>query len=208
MKRFTVRNLMGLILGLALAFAAVRNANDYWAGGMLLGTPLLIPTAAVSAAYHTGRRRAGRLGFAVFGALYFTLTFVGYSHQHLAKLPTSWLLTYVYDQAKPPNLMARPTELPGVPNHVEYIPVDDTGKPRDVASIMLWRRLLPLRDQSDFMVIGHCLCSLLAGLLGTVIAQRYEARQEGLLKPLTPQSAGAEWKRRRSGPARARGRKS
>jgi hypothetical protein len=36
---------MGLILGLALAFAALRNANDYWAGGMLLSTPLLIATA-------------------------------------------------------------------------------------------------------------------------------------------------------------------
>jgi hypothetical protein len=176
-KRFTVRNLMALILGLAFAFAALRNANDYWAGAMLLGTPLLIATAAVSAAYHTGRRRAGRLGFAVFAAVYFTLTSVGYSHQHLAKLPTSWLLTYVYNHVKLPHLMATPTELPGAPNHVEYTAVDDTGKSMDVASIMFWRRLLPIKDHDAFMDIGHCLCSLLAGLLGTVIAQRCEAQQ-------------------------------
>jgi len=34
--------LMGLILGVAVAVAALRDADDYWAGGLMLGTALQV----------------------------------------------------------------------------------------------------------------------------------------------------------------------
>ncbi|MGO9464117.1 MAG: hypothetical protein ACLQIB_09065 [Isosphaeraceae bacterium] len=73
MRRFTILGLMGLVLGLAVAIAALRNADDHWAVGLLLATALHMGVAALGAVYHAGRRRAGRLGFAVFGGGYFAL---------------------------------------------------------------------------------------------------------------------------------------
>jgi hypothetical protein len=58
MRRFTILGLMGLVLGVAVAVAALRNADDYWAGGMMLATGLLIGVATLGAAYHSDRRRA------------------------------------------------------------------------------------------------------------------------------------------------------
>ena len=89
MRRFTILGLMALVLGFAVAIAALRNADDHWAGGLLLATALLIGVAALGAVYHGGRRRAGRLGFAVFGGGYFALAFLGLSEPNVARLPTT-----------------------------------------------------------------------------------------------------------------------
>ena len=60
MRRFTILSLMGLVLVLALAIAALRNANDSWAGGLLLATPLLLCSALIGAS--CGQRRSRALG--------------------------------------------------------------------------------------------------------------------------------------------------
>ncbi len=101
MRRITIRGLMGLVLGLAVAIAALRNADDYWAGGLLLATALVIGVAALGAVYHSDRRRAGRLGFAVFGGGYFALVFMGLSEPNLNRLPTTWLLRYFNEKVAP-----------------------------------------------------------------------------------------------------------
>jgi hypothetical protein len=49
MRRFTIRGLMVLVVGLAVAIAALRHADDYWAGGLLLAAPLLIGIATLGA---------------------------------------------------------------------------------------------------------------------------------------------------------------
>ena len=49
MRRFTIIGLMALVLGMAVAIAALRNADDYWAGGFILATALLIGVAALGA---------------------------------------------------------------------------------------------------------------------------------------------------------------
>ena len=59
MRRVTILGLMGLVLGVAVAIAALRNADDYWAGGLMLATALLIGMVTLGAVYHSGRRRAG-----------------------------------------------------------------------------------------------------------------------------------------------------
>jgi hypothetical protein len=50
MRRFSIRSLMAFVV--AVAVAALRNADDYWAGCMLLSTSLFIGVAALRAVYH------------------------------------------------------------------------------------------------------------------------------------------------------------
>ena len=102
MRRFTILSLMGLVLGVAVAITALRNSDDNWAGGSILATALLIGVVTLGAAYHSGQRRAGRLGFVVFCGGYFALAFLGLSDQNLAKLPTTRLLVYVHQRVAPP----------------------------------------------------------------------------------------------------------
>src|SRR5262249_14321765 len=85
----------------AVALAALRNADDSWAGGLLLGTPALLCGALVGAACGKEASRSRRLGFSAFGGAYFALAFLGLSVGHLAKLPATWLLTYIHQRVAP-----------------------------------------------------------------------------------------------------------
>src|SRR4051794_1171896 len=102
MRRFRIKGLMALVLALAVGLAALRNANDAWAGGLLLATPLLLGLALIAALCGEGRLRAGRLGFAVLGGVYLALAFLGLPEGQLARLPTSRLLRLVHERAAPP----------------------------------------------------------------------------------------------------------
>jgi hypothetical protein len=199
-RRFTILGLMGLVLGLAVAIAALRNADDCWAGGLMLATALLIGVVTLGAVYDSGRRRAGRLGFAVFGGGYFALAFLGLSDQNLAKLPTTWLLLYVHTRVLPPQTFAFTVMGPGPTGQGTILTSDVTPGPlantitttttsRYIVATQVsgdtsarWRSLLPgAANLEAFSVVGHCLFAPLAGLLGMIIARRYQARQERVL---------------------------
>ena len=64
---------MGIVLVSAVGLAAWRNADEPWAGAMLLLTWGILCMAIVSAIYCKGGRRAWWLGFAVFGWGYLAL---------------------------------------------------------------------------------------------------------------------------------------
>jgi hypothetical protein len=201
MRRFTILGLMGLLLGVAVAVAALRNADDYWAGGLMLATVLLIGVVTLGAAYSSGRRRAGRLGFVVFAGVYFALAFLALSDHNLAKLPTTWLLVFVHQRVSPPKLVyyvamkytpvqtGTTTVLtrkitPSVP---AYGVTTTTSSPTSVINYVRtppsWNALLPgAANYEAFSVVGHCLFALLAGLLGMVVARRCESRQRRALE--------------------------
>jgi hypothetical protein len=206
MRRFTILGLMGLVLGIAVAIAALRNADDDWAGGLMLATALLIGVLTLGAVYHSGRRRAGRVGFVVFSGGYFALAFLGLSDANLAKLPTTWLLTYVHQRVAPPqtfnfavtsaglgqgtiltsNIIPGPLANTVTTTMTSHIVVA-SGVTHDTST--RWKSLLPgAANYEAFSVIGHCLFALLAGLLGMVIAWRHQARQERALEtePVAP----------------------
>jgi hypothetical protein len=194
MRRFTILGLMGLVLGLAVAIAALRNADDYWAGGLMMATAGLIGVAALGAFYHSGRRRARRLGFVVFGGGYFALVFLGLHAGNLAKLPTTWVLTYVHQRVTPQTYTLTVTTVPAGGG---TMPVGNSTPTQAVYAISpfalasgisgngsaRWKALLPgAANYEAFSAVGHCLFALLAGLLGMVIAQRYQSRQERALE--------------------------
>lgn len=201
MRRFSIRGLMALVLALAVGLAALRGANDYWAGGLLLATPLLMALALLGALCGRERPRAGRLGFAVLGGTYFALAFLGLSEGYRAKLPTSTLLRRVHERVAGTRSFsvvfsttatptATATVAPGGPsgvtvtpqtvNLVGSLPAGPTTVFEDVtdggaAPPNRWRAFLPgAANYAAFQAVGHCLFALLAGLLGAAIARRFE----------------------------------
>lgn len=188
MRRFTILSLMLLVVALAVGIAALRGANEYWAGGLLLATPLLHCTALVGGLCGRESSRARMLGYAVFGGAYFALAFLGLSETNLAKLPTSWLLQYVHQRALPSVPLASWT-LKTTPGQVENrmnIVFDVSSSLSTRSEVVVtgtvdngqpnrWSRLLPgAANYQAFGAVGHCLFALLAGLLGAVIAWRFE----------------------------------
>jgi hypothetical protein len=68
--RFTLAQLMALVLCLGLCFAALRNADPFVASVTFTLTTLTISTALVCALIGKGRARTAWIGFAVFGWAY------------------------------------------------------------------------------------------------------------------------------------------
>jgi hypothetical protein len=68
--RFTLTQLMALVLCLGLGLAALRNADGFWAGATYNLGIMMVATALVGAIARKGRPRATWAGFAVFGYTY------------------------------------------------------------------------------------------------------------------------------------------
>jgi hypothetical protein len=183
---------MGLVLCVALAIAALRNADDYWAGGLMLGTALLIGVATVGALTRPRRARAGWLGFAVFGGGYFALAFLGLAHHNLERLPTTWILRYVHQRVASPQtytfivnggatgqagqgaILTADISPGPLPNTITTIATSQlrvaSGVSADTSG--RWKAMLPGAANYDaFSSVGHCLFAVMAGLLGIVIAR-------------------------------------
>ena len=97
MSRFTIRSLMGSVIALAIAFAALRNADDYWSGGVLLVTLILMATAVLAVVYERGTSQAAWLGFLVFGGAYLGLSLGQLPSADVsAKLPTTRFMSYAH----------------------------------------------------------------------------------------------------------------
>lgn len=202
MRRFTILALMGLVLALAVSLAALRGANDHWAGGLLMATPLLFGLALIGALCGGERARSERIGFVVLGWGYFALAFLGLSEDNLAKLPTSRLLHYVHEQVAGSRtfsviLTGTSTSASGGPAALTLTKapatLDFTGTPYGLTRVTgvideaiatnarpanRWRAMLPgAANNAAFQAVGHCLFALLAGLLGAIVARRFERRR-------------------------------
>src|SRR6516165_9214735 len=65
--RLTIANLMIVVLYVGLGFAALRNADEFWASATFTLAILAVSVAVVVAVARKGRARLTWLGFAVFG---------------------------------------------------------------------------------------------------------------------------------------------
>ena len=201
MRRFTILSLMGVVFVLAVGLAALRGANDYWAGGLLLGTPLLFGLSLIAAFSGKDGKRAGRTGFAVLGGGYFALAFLGLSEGNLRRLPTSWLLQYVHEQVGgQANVSVVFSTITTTNQGGTVLTQNVSGTRLGIAanapatltgnvvfnnsttttvSGNTWKFLLPgVANNDSFNAVGHCLFALLAGVLGAAIARRLEKEKE------------------------------
>ena len=74
MRRFSIRRLMAFIIVAAIGLAALRNANDLWAGMLLLVALAAVGFALMGAAILRGKERHWWAGFAFFGGAYLALS--------------------------------------------------------------------------------------------------------------------------------------
>ncbi len=143
--RFTIGTLMGVVLVLAIGFAALKNVNTTWAGVMVLLTCGALGLAMMGAVLRREATRAWWIGFAVFGWGYLGLALWSYSASDLPELPTTILL-----EAIVPKYRWAP------PSH--YRGTTFSGCVQGPV------------DPSPFQ-IGQCLWTFLVALLGGVLAR-------------------------------------
>jgi len=72
--RVTIAALMAVVLTVALGFAALRNANDFWASATFTVAIVMIVGASPGALAREGAARMTWAGFAAFGWTYLLLS--------------------------------------------------------------------------------------------------------------------------------------
>lgn len=65
--RLTIAQLITIILFVGVAFAALRNANEFWASATYTLAVITVSTALVGAIAHKGKFHMTWIAFAVFG---------------------------------------------------------------------------------------------------------------------------------------------
>lgn len=176
--RFTIRSLIGVVLFVAIAFAALRAADDAWDSGVF-GAALLILLAGVLLTVHrTEQRRAFWLGFALFGWVYFVASLLPPVE---SRLPTSKGLAFI--DSKVPGRM-KPNWSQVVFSNVSPIPYpiqdvsgsllvnSSTSSKPNVGQV--WRIALVAGaggTTENFVRIGHSLLSLIMAFLGGCLSR-------------------------------------
>ena len=74
-SRTTILGLMGLVLLMALGFAALRSASLLWASAMFTTAVIVLSASVLGVFANRGPSRLPWLGFATFGWIYFLMTF-------------------------------------------------------------------------------------------------------------------------------------
>lgn len=196
MRRVSIAALMLVVLVCAVAVAALRQASDAWAGGLLMLTLAVLGSAVFGAVYRREGRRAFWLGFAAFGWGYLALAMGPWFAEQVApKLPTTLLLNYAHACAhpEPPDaaywLLSRrlSTRQAGSPNPRGLaLALGDgtTGSRPAPLSLSLGLAVTGPTNLEQFARIGHCLFALVAAVAGGLIARGFQrtnqdARESG-----------------------------
>jgi hypothetical protein len=74
MRRFSIRSVMAFVLVAAICLAALRNANELWAGLMITVAYGAVATALIGALILPDKERYAWAGFAVFSGGYFIIS--------------------------------------------------------------------------------------------------------------------------------------
>ena len=76
MRRLSIRTIMAAVVIAAVGLAALRNANELWAGMMLLTTLAMLGIATLGIIFLRAKERAWWVGFALFTGGYLAITLV------------------------------------------------------------------------------------------------------------------------------------
>jgi hypothetical protein len=99
-RRVSIVGMMSFVLVAAVGLAALRNANEAWAGLMLLLTLGALGVSVLGVVHREGEERAWWLGFALFGSGYALLAFgPWFAEEVRPALGTTLLLNYVHTRA-------------------------------------------------------------------------------------------------------------
>jgi hypothetical protein len=182
MRRFqcSIASVLGLVLFLAVACAALRQADELWDSAVFSLTVVVLVTSVLLAIHCSGRKRAFWLGFALFGWTYLIASLIPSVE---SRLLTSKGLGYLDSR---------------IPGRESTVRVDSTwlsatqntsggyallaANPQD--AVRLWNlstgRLLagPSATSEDFVQIGHSLLVLILAFVGGRVSRWLRAREE------------------------------
>jgi hypothetical protein len=183
MGRISIAATLGWVVAFALGLAALVNASEFWAGGTLLLTLVLL-FGSVLGAIIRGWRGGAWLGFAVFGWGYFLLpltTWLAVDVRSLSDPAAAWafersnpppsLPDSMVPQPPPPTPLVPPAAVPPPPTSSPGPMVGDLDAdlvrpvlPPDFAA---WQRRAERLELAK--VIGHRLASLAFAGLGAIL---------------------------------------
>jgi hypothetical protein len=169
MRRFKIRGLMMAVVATAVSVAALRDANDLWAGVFMLFVAGLLGAAILGSIHLRDRAGAWWLGFAIFEAGYLIIAF-GMLEKFGEWLPTGWLIAYVH------NYIARPPQQAIALDFSVPITVNPAGAPSSFSGVQFSTGVFSLggSGRESFTLIGHCIFAVLAGFLGAWISCRFQ----------------------------------
>ena len=184
MPHFSIRTLMAIIVVSAIGMVALRNANELWAGLMLILVLVAMGIAALGALNLLGRERAWWQGFAVFTGGYLTAIFSPIQ----SNLATTQMLITMHPMVTSPG-----TGPPVYPIYwrqraralatIESLKAAGRGPAdRELIGTMnvlanLNTQLAGTPNQDEFLRVGHSFFALLAGLLGGTVAVLFYGRR-------------------------------
>src|SRR5262249_54477144 len=90
--RFSIASLLGVILFISVALAALRASTDAWDGCLLGLAVMVLLTATLLAVHRRDRKRAYWLGFSLFGWVYLLVSLIPPLE---SRLPTTKGLAYL-----------------------------------------------------------------------------------------------------------------
>jgi hypothetical protein len=176
--RFSIAGLLGVVLFVSIALAALRASTDAWDSGVLGLALLILLTATLLAVHRTDRERAYWLGFALFGWAYLVTSLIPPIE---SRLPTAKGLSYL--DSKLPNQEAASTVLyrllisgdPGRSGSPQPVVADltRTGAGDWAYSWMFTGAALPgsVRTTENFVRIGHSLLALVVAFIGSRLSR-------------------------------------
>ena len=171
---YTIRSLLGVVLFVAIAVAALRASTDAWDSGTLGLDLLILLTAVLLAVHRTDRRRAYWLGFALFGWAYLVASLIPPIG---SRLPTTKGLTFI--DSKIPGRQRAWATAAGIHHTAGTNPVQTVAfSPKATLASssqgshpglgLTTGKLLtgPFATTENFLRIGHSLLALLLAFVG------------------------------------------
>jgi hypothetical protein len=163
--RFTIANLLGLVLLLGVGFAALREATELWDSAVFSTTLGMLSVSVLLATHHADRRRAFWLGFALFGWLYLGASLIPPIE---SRLLTTGALAQLDSKVPGRDATVRLTGS-------KYVTFSPDGKSLPVGRrevIQLWNTATgtlvggPGGTTENFLRIGHSIVALILAYLG------------------------------------------
>jgi hypothetical protein len=180
--RFTIGGLLVVVVFLAVAIAALREATDLWDSVVFTATGALLLASVLLAVHRSGRKRAYWLGFALFGWAYLAASLVPAVETRLA---TTKLLAYV--DAKIPGRSvvftvsfgtSNPNPTWGGSQAIAFSPNGQTLTARTNGTFRVWNAATGALlggssgTSEAFLRIGHSLLALASAVAGGYLSRR------------------------------------
>ena len=170
-RRISITGPLAVIVVGAIASVALLPGNEAWASVLFLLTVALLGVSFVAILHRRQEKRAFWQGFALFGCGYLVMAFVPlFPHQTGLELSTSRLLRLTYAtataSAEDPRdsfeiMKAAPVAVAG-----PQATSESEDRPRSRAAMVP-----ALGNIKESTIVGHCLFTLLAALIGSAIAR-------------------------------------